>query len=136
MAEAKTSLVPKALAGVAAFLAVALPVAAPFLPTVGAVSLGTVATILAFICAALAGLGLPQVKFGSSKPLVPLTLVPVFAGAVPVVMQFAATTTGVVSVVLQGVALVLCFLAGLASPAPIKTVPEAAKLEAVKVLSK
>lgn len=136
METEKTTLVPKALAAVAAFLAVALPTIAPMLPTVGAVSLSTVAVILSFVFAALAGLALPQVKFAANKPLLPLTLVPVVASVVPVVMQLAAATTGILSTVMQAVALLLSFLAGLASPEPLKVLSKETKKEVTAVLGK
>lgn len=128
MAETKPLVSPK-LAAIAGTVSALLAAVAGFLPTVGGVSLTTVALILAFLCAGLAGYALPQVKFGSGKPIVPLTLVPLFASAVPVIMQVATVTEGVLSVTLQGLAFIAAFLAGLASPEPVlKVNPEAKKV--------
>lgn len=116
-------LIPKTLAALAAILAPILLALGPALPTVGDVDLGTVAGILAYVAAALAGLALPRVTFGAHNPLVPQVAVPLLATLVPVVEQLSLATTGIFQLGLSALALVLAFLAGLAAPAPVTPTP-------------
>src|SRR5690606_1643979 len=115
-------LVPKSAAIIIGGISTALLALAPFLPVVGGISLGTIASILAFICAAIAGLALPTLTFKSGKPIIPLKLVPVVAGIVPTLMTIEGSLDGILSVAAEDLAYVLAFLAGKGRPKPTRKV--------------
>ena len=128
-------LVPKSAAIIIGGISTALLALAPFLPVVGGISLGTIASILAFICAAIAGLALPTLTFKSGKPIIPLKLVPVVAGIVPTLMTIAGSLEGVLSVAAEALAYVFAFLAGTAAPTPTRKVNPETKEEVARELA-
>lgn len=75
---------------------------------------GLVAYGLAFVSAFLAGVGIQAPKFVTGKPLVPLTVVPIIASLVPLLVSFAGSLQpGVVKSALELLAIVAVTLAGL-----------------------
>lgn len=112
-------LIPAKLAALAAALSVILGVAGHMLPEQYAAP----AAILAFICAGLAGLALPSVRFLAHKPLVSAALVPVLASASALLASVAGTLPGPIGLAVYSAALVCAFLAGSASPPPMQVAP-------------
>jgi hypothetical protein len=109
-------LVSGVLAAVAGVVAVALPLAAPFLPP----PFSGLAVVLAFVAAFLAGVPVKPPALVASKPVVGQALVPALGGLVPVLAQVSQSLTGTAQAVVYGVALLVAWLAGVAMPQPKK----------------
>ena len=102
--------VPAWLVAVAGVLTTALYLVSSFVPP----PWGLLAYGLSFVAALLAGVGIDAPKFVTGKPVVPLTVVPVVASAVPALVAYAQTMAeGLPKHVVQLLAIVATGLAGL-----------------------
>lgn len=74
--------------------------------------------LLAFVAAALAGIGAKPPSLAGGSPLIPLTLVPVFGSSAVVLATLAEQLSGVPKTVTYFAALVAAWLSGKALPTP------------------